>query len=98
MPGLRIASNNARAKPASVLDAGVRRLDTVSKSAAVLRHAWRIHPALRLYRHAVTPHGFNNLHLKASYLEPLILVARHLHLPVVGKRKTYKGLPPAGEN
>src|ERR1700683_5071995 len=33
MPDLRIASNNARAKPATVLDEGVRRLDSVSKSA-----------------------------------------------------------------
>ena len=68
-----------------MLAEGVRQLDSVSKSAGVLRQTTRIHHVLQLPRHAFTPNGFTNLDTDTAYFEQLAFMARHLHFPAVGK-------------
>lgn len=90
MSGLLIASNNAGeashgARFSVHRDEGVWRLDTVSKSGAVLRHARRIRIVLRSSGQALTPCGFNNLETDAVSFEQFLFLARRLHLSAIGE-------------
>jgi hypothetical protein len=66
-------------------DGGVGRLDTVSKSVEVVRHARRIRIVLQSSRRAFIAHGFTSLQMDASCFEQFLFVARHLHLSAIGK-------------
>src|SRR5580704_6525780 len=67
---------------------GVRRLDSVSKSAAVLRYARRVHHALRLSRHAFSSCGFTNLEGRRLLFRTRPLCGTEFALGCYGKVKT----------